>query len=33
MGCNWYLLAGIDVPVTHPQAYDFQPTVGLMKVF
>ena len=33
MGCNWYLLAGIDVPVTHPEPYDFQPTVGLMKVF
>ena len=33
MGCNWYLLAGIDVPVTNPQPYDFQPTVGLMKVF
>lgn len=29
MGCNWYLLAGIDVPVTNPQPYDFQPTVGL----
>jgi hypothetical protein len=27
-----YLLAGIDVPVTNPQPYDFQPTVGLMKV-
>jgi hypothetical protein len=27
------LLAGIDVPVTNPQPYDFQPTVGLMKVF
>jgi hypothetical protein len=33
MGWNWYLLAGIDVPVTSPQPYDFQPTVGLMKVF
>jgi hypothetical protein len=33
LGCNWYLLAGIDVPVTSPQPYDFQPTVGLMKVF
>jgi hypothetical protein len=33
MGRNWYLLAGIDVPVTHPEPYDFAPTVGLMKVF
>jgi hypothetical protein len=33
MGANWYLLAGIDVPVTNPEPYDFQPTVGLMKVF
>jgi hypothetical protein len=28
MGRDWYLLAGIDVPVTSPQPYDFQPTVG-----
>ena len=33
MGRNWYLLAGIDVPVTNPQPYDFLATVGLMKVF
>ena len=33
MGRNWYMLAGIDVPVTNPEPYDFQPTVGLMKVF
>ena len=33
MGRNWYLLAGVDVPVTKPQPYDYQPTVGLMKVF
>ena len=33
MGSNWYLLAGVDVPVTSPEPYDFQPTVGLMKVF
>jgi hypothetical protein len=33
MGCNWYLLAGIDVPATHPEPFDYQPTVGLMKVF
>ena len=33
MGRNWYMLAGIDVPVTNPEPFDFQPTVGLMKVF
>jgi hypothetical protein len=33
MGRDWYLLAGVDVPVTNPEPYDFQPTVGLMKVF
>ncbi len=33
LGSNWYLLAGVDVPVTSPQPYDVQPTVGLMKVF
>jgi hypothetical protein len=30
---NWYLLAGIEVPITDPQPYDFQPTAGLMKEF
>ena len=33
MGCNWYLLGAVDVPVTNPEPFDFQPTVGLMKVF
>ena len=33
LGANFYLLAGIDLPVTHPEPFDFQPTVGLMKVF
>ncbi len=33
VGCNWYLLAGIDVPATNPDPYDYQPTVGVMKVF
>ena len=33
LGANFYLLAGIDLPVTHPEPFDYQPTVGLMKVF
>ncbi len=33
LSCNWYLLAGIDLPATHPEPYSYQPTVGLMKVF
>lgn len=33
MGCDWYLLAGVDIPVTQPEPFDYQPTVGLMKVF
>lgn len=33
MGCNWYLLGAVDVPVTNPEPYDFKPQVGLMKVF
>jgi hypothetical protein len=33
LGHNWYLLAGVDIPATEPDPYDYQPTVGLMKVF
>jgi len=33
LGCNWYLLGGVGVPVTHPKGFDVEPTVGLMKVF
>lgn len=33
LGRNWYLLAGIDVPVTNPEPFDFRPIGGLMKVF
>jgi hypothetical protein len=33
MGCNWYLLGAVDVPVTKPDPFDFKPIVGLMKVF
>ena len=33
LGRNWYLLGGVDIPATEPSPYDYQPTVGLMKVF
>jgi hypothetical protein len=33
MGCNWYLLGAVEVPVTNPEGYDVKPTVGIMKVF
>jgi len=33
LGANFYLLAGIDLPVTHPEPFAYQPTVGIMKVF
>ena len=33
LGANFYLLAGVDMPLTRPETFDFQPTVGLMKVF
>lgn len=33
LGANWYLLGGIEVPVTTPQPFDYQLTTGLMKVF
>jgi hypothetical protein len=34
LGSNWYLLGGIEVPVTtDPVPFDFQVLAGLMKVF
>jgi hypothetical protein len=33
LGCNWYALGAVDVPVTNPEPFDFKPIVGLMKVF
>jgi Putative MetA-pathway of phenol degradation len=33
LGANWYLLGGVEVPVAHPKAFDFQILGGLMKVF
>jgi hypothetical protein len=33
LGANWYLLGGVEVPVTNPKAFDFQVLGGLMKVF
>jgi hypothetical protein len=33
LGQNWYLLGGVEVPVTHPQPFDYQLLSGLMKVF
>jgi hypothetical protein len=33
LGRNWYLLGGIELPVTDPVAFDFQVLAGLIKVF
>ena len=33
LGCNWYLLGAVEVPVTHPEPFNYQLLVGLMKVF
>ena len=33
LGANWYLLGGVEVPVTNPKPFDFQVLGGLMKVF
>ena len=30
---NWYLLGGVEVPVTDPKPFDYQLLAGLMKVF
>src|SRR5262245_16081090 len=31
LGANWYLLGGVEVPVTNPKPFDFQVLFGLMK--
>ena len=33
LGSNWYLLGGVEVPVTHVKPFDYQILGGLMKVF
>ena len=33
LGDNWYLLMGVEVPVTHKKAFDYQVLGALMKVF
>ena len=33
LGQNWYLLGGVEVPVTEPKPFDYQLLTGLMKVF
>ena len=33
LGDNWYLLMGVEVPVTHKKAFDYQILGALMKVF
>ena len=33
LGGNWYLLGGVEVPVTRPRTFDYQVLGGLMRVF
>ena len=33
LGRDWYLLMGVEVPVTHDKAFDYQVLGALMKVF
>jgi hypothetical protein len=33
LGQNWYLLGGVEVPVTSTKAFDYQVLGALMKVF
>jgi hypothetical protein len=33
MGCDWYILGAVDMPVTEPKPFDVKPIFGLMKVF
>ncbi len=33
LGQNWYLLGGVEFPVTDPKSFDYQPMVGFMLVF
>ena len=33
LGANWYLLGGVEIPVTNPTAFDYQILAALMKVW
>ena len=33
LGADWYLLGGVDVPVTEPEPFNYQLLTGIMKVF
>ena len=33
LGANWYLLGGVEIPVTNPQPFDYQILGALMKVW
>jgi len=33
LGQNWYLLGGVEFPITEPKSFDYQPLMGLMLVF
>ncbi len=33
LGGNWYGLGGVELPVTHPEPFDYQVLGGLMKVW
>jgi hypothetical protein len=33
LGANWYLLMGVEVPVTNKKSFDYQVLGALMKVF
>jgi len=33
LGSDWYLLGGVEVPMTHPRPFDYQLLSGLMRVF
>jgi hypothetical protein len=33
LGADWYLLGGVDVPVTEPEPFNYQVLSGIMKVF
>ena len=33
LGQNWYLLGGVEFPITDPKSFDYQPMLGLMLVF
>ena len=33
VGGDWYLLGGVDIPVTDPEPFNYQLLTGIMKVF